>query len=97
MSRHVEIRFASPSCALVSGTRVRELLTNLTGRPPVWSTISRGWVTQPHHARDLVAILEHRGGWEIRVTNPNPCPTLEQPCMPVSEPTGADREAGGLW
>ena len=68
MSRHVEIRFETPTCALVSGYGTREMLTELIGRPPVWATISRGWVVQPHRARDLVAILEHRGGYSITVT-----------------------------
>ena len=68
MSRHVEIRFVTPSCALVNGHGTREMLTELTGRAPVWATISRGWVVQPHLARDLVAILEHRGGYDITVT-----------------------------
>jgi hypothetical protein len=68
MSRHVEIRFVSPSCALVSGYGTREMLTELTGRLPVYATRSRGWAVQPHRARDLVAILEHRGGYEITVT-----------------------------
>jgi hypothetical protein len=45
------------------------MLTELTGRPPVWATVSRGWVVQPHRARDLVAILEHRGGYDVTVTN----------------------------
>jgi hypothetical protein len=70
VSRHVEIRFVSPSCALVSGFGTREVLTELMGgRPPVWATVSRGWVVQPHRARDLIAILDHRGGYDITVTN----------------------------
>jgi hypothetical protein len=69
MSRHIEIRFVSPSCALVTGYGTREMLTELTGRPPVWGTVSRGWVVQPHRARDLIAILEHRGGYDVTVTN----------------------------
>lgn len=69
MSRHVEIRFVTPSCALVNGYGTREMLTELIGRPPVWAATSRGWVVQPHRARDLVAILEHRGGFDITVTS----------------------------
>lgn len=67
--RHVEIRFVSPSCALVSGYGTREMLTELTGRAPVWATRDRAWVTQPHRARDLVAILEFRGGVDIAVSH----------------------------
>ena len=68
MSRQVYIRFIGRSCALVNGGGTRDLLTELMGRPPVWATVSRGWVVQPHRARDLVAILEHRGGYDITVT-----------------------------
>ena len=69
MSRHVEIRFVNPSLALVNGHGTREMLAELIGRPPVWATVSKGWVVQPHRARDLCAILEHRGGYDITVTN----------------------------
>jgi hypothetical protein len=69
VSRHVDIRFINESLALVSGYGTREMLTELMGRPPVWATVSRGWVVQPHRARDLVAILEHRGGYDVTVTN----------------------------
>ena len=68
MSRHVEIRFVSPSCALVNGYGTREMLTELTGRPPVWATVSRGWSVQPNRARDLIAALENHGGYDITVT-----------------------------
>lgn len=69
MSRHVEIRFVTPSLALVNGYGTREMLTELMGRVPVWATKSRGWVVQPARARDLVAALEHRGGFDITVRN----------------------------
>ena len=68
MSRRVGFRFLTPSCALVNGYGTREMLTELTGRPPVWAATSRGWVIQPHRARDLIAILEHRGGFDITIT-----------------------------
>jgi hypothetical protein len=68
VSRPVEIRFVSPSLALVNGHGTREMLIELTNRPPVWATRSRGWVVQPHRARDLIAILEHRG-YDVTVTN----------------------------
>jgi hypothetical protein len=69
MSRHVQIRFVTPSLALVNGYGSREMLTELGGRPPVWATISKGWVTTPSRARDLVAILEHRGGYDVTVSH----------------------------
>lgn len=96
MTRHVEIRFVSPSCALVSGPGTREMLTELLGgRPPVWATKSRGWVVQPHRARDLVAILEHRGGWDVTITN------AEELFNALNSSTAKRRCAvhqdGGLW
>ena len=69
MSRHVYFRFLNASCALVNGHGTREMLTEMMGRPPVWATVSRGWVVQPRRARDLVANLEHRGGYDVTVTN----------------------------
>lgn len=88
--RGVEIRFLTPSCALVNGPGTRELITEMTGRPPVWATVSRGWVVQPHRARDLVAILEHRGGWDITLTNEQPQPATVHGCA-QSDP------GRGLW
>ena len=70
MSRRVlTITFETPSCALVRGYGSRELLTELRkGRPPVWATRDRAWVTQPATARDLIAVAELRG-YEIVVTS----------------------------
>ena len=67
MTRHVEIRFVTPSLALVNGPGTRQMRIELGGRP-LWATISRGWVTTPARARDLVAVLEYRGGFDISVT-----------------------------
>lgn len=41
----------------------------MTGHAPVRATRSRGWVVQPHRARDLIAILDHRGGFNVTVTS----------------------------
>lgn len=60
-ARVVRFVFETRSCAVVSGYGSRELITELRGRPPVWSTLSRGWVVQPQTARDLIAICEARG------------------------------------
>lgn len=69
MSRRVlMISFETPSCALVCGHGSRELLTELRGgRPPVWATRSRAWVTQPATAKDLIAVAETRG-YDIVIT-----------------------------
>ncbi len=61
MSRRLYVTLVNASCAYVNGPGSRDLLTELRGRPPVWATISRAWVTTPRTARDLVAIAEHRG------------------------------------
>jgi hypothetical protein len=61
VSRHLTITLVTPSCAYVNGYGSRDLLTELRGRPPIWGTRSRAWVTTPTVARDLVAIAEHRG------------------------------------
>ena len=69
MSRHVEVEFVNRNLALVRGYGTRELLTELTGRPPVREVRSRAWVTTPDRARSLVALLEYRGVKDIAVIN----------------------------
>ena len=66
--KRAEIQFATPSCAYVRGYGTRERLTEMRGRPPVWSTLERAWVCQPSTARDLIAILEMRG-YEVVVSD----------------------------
>lgn len=68
MSRHVEIEFVNQNLALVRGYGTRELLTELSGRPPVREVRSRAWVTTPDRARSLVALLEYRGVRDITIT-----------------------------
>lgn len=59
--RRLEVEFVTPSCAYVRGYGSRELLTELRGRPPVWSSLGRAWSVQPTFARDLLAIAQARG------------------------------------
>ena len=47
--------------AVVTGWGSRELLVEMRGRQPTWSSRPRGWAVQPHTARDLVALAEIRG------------------------------------
>jgi hypothetical protein len=61
VSQHLTVTLVTPSCAYVTGFGSRDLLTELRGRPPVYATRVRAWVTTPTVARDLVAIAEHRG------------------------------------
>jgi hypothetical protein len=53
-------------CAYVRGHGARELLTSLRGRPPVYATKHRAWVTTETTARDLVALAELRD-YEVTV------------------------------
>lgn len=64
---HIDIKIESPSCAMVSGYGARELIQAITKRSPVWATVSRAWVMQTHHLRDLVAACEVRG-WDVTIT-----------------------------
>ena len=60
--------FDNDSCAFLSGHGSRELLTDLRGRPPVWSTLTRAWVTTPKTLRDAIAVAETRG-YEVIVSD----------------------------
>ena len=76
--RWLRVRFVTPSCAYVSGWGSRELLSELVGRPPVWSNSERAHVAQPSTARDAVAAAEARG-WSVVVegqSRPRPAPEL---------------------
>jgi hypothetical protein len=57
--------------AFVSGYGSREMLTELRGRPPVWSSLTRAWVTQPRTAKDLIAVAESRG-YLVSVSHEDP-------------------------
>ena len=46
--------------SLVRGPGARELVITVTGRPPVWSSIRRGFSVQEKTARDVVAAAELR-------------------------------------
>ena len=59
--KRVEVEFVTPACAYVRKYLTGEMFTELGGRPPVWSSLARAWVTQPHVARDLLAVAESRG------------------------------------
>jgi hypothetical protein len=50
-----------------AGPNVRALYVSLVGRPPVYNTRTRRWVTVPKRARDLVALAESRG-YDVVVT-----------------------------
>lgn len=81
-------------CAYVSGHGSRELLTELRGRPPLWSSLSRAWATTARTARDLVAVAESRG-YEVIVEHdltgatsvaPDPAPESTIPATSIEDP-----------
>lgn len=68
--------YVNKNCAYVSGYGSRELLTDLRGgRPPVWSSIGRAWVTTPTTAGDFIAIAERRGA-VVEVFEGDPLPEV---------------------
>jgi hypothetical protein len=69
VTRRLTIKVENKHCALVNGYGSRDMLTELLGKPPLWSTISRSWVTTERTAKDLVAVAERRG-FDILVTGP---------------------------
>jgi hypothetical protein len=74
MSARYAVVFVNPNCAYVSGYGSRELLTDLRGgRPPVWSSIGRAWVTTSTTAGDFIAIAERRGA-VVEVSEGDPLP-----------------------
>jgi hypothetical protein len=69
--RRLRVTFENKHCAYVSGYGSRDLLTELRGRPPIWSTLSRAWVTTERTARDLIAVAESRG-YEVLLGGKDP-------------------------
>lgn len=68
--------YVNENCAYVSGYGSRELLTDLRGgRPPVWSSIGRAWVTTPTTAGDFIAVAERRGS-VVEVSEGDPLPEV---------------------
>lgn len=72
-ARTVSVVFINDNCAYVSGYLTREAITDLRGRPPVWSSMGRAWVTTPRTARDLIAVFE-RQGRDVAITHADPLP-----------------------
>jgi len=95
MARRLEVEVESELCAFVRGYGSRDLLTELRGRPPIWSTRSRAWVTTARTARDVVAVAESRG-WDVVVTGVNPVPASGG--TPGTTSPGEHPDPGrGLW
>lgn len=60
----LEVCPVNRNLTVVRGWFARDLLTELTGRAPLWLSISRGWCTTPKVAADLIAAAERRG-WTV--------------------------------
>lgn len=67
MKRRVLSVVIGDNWAEFSGPGSRELYVNLAGRPPVYNTRTKSWVTVPKRAKDLVALAETRG-YDVVVT-----------------------------
>lgn len=66
--------YVNAACAYIRGHGSRELLMELRGgRAPVWSSLGRGWVVQPHTASDFIAVAESRGRL-VEVSQDDPLP-----------------------
>jgi hypothetical protein len=69
MSRPVlEVELCGPG-SLVRGFGSRELVEEITGRPPVWIPRLRGWSCQERTARNVVALAESKN-YDVVITGP---------------------------
>ncbi|MCH1867075.1 hypothetical protein [Nocardioides sp. CFH 31398] len=86
--------------SLVRGHGSRELVTEVTGRPPMWRTLARGWSVQEHTARDVVALAERRN-YDIVVLGPRATRQRRQDDRQVFSPEHLTPtpmpESEGLW
>jgi hypothetical protein len=99
--RRLELVKINDNCVEFTGYGARELHTQSAGRPPVWNTRTRRWVTSPRRVPNLVALAELRG-WEVLldkalqedfVVTPSGLPDSKT-AMPVFEQADPGR---GLW
>lgn len=59
--RKIFVTPVNDNLSVVAGWGSKDLIVELRGRVPAWSSRPRGWAVQPHTARDLVALAEIRG------------------------------------
>ena len=101
MSRpHLSIELAGCG-SLVRGYGSRDLVEEVSGRPPVWMSRLRGWSIQEWTARKVVALAETRG-YDITIIEARspaartPAPQPPAPDFSQREFKQAEPEAG-LW
>lgn len=92
--RTLELAYVTDSCVEFKGYGTRELHVEIAGRPPVWNTRTRRWVTSPRRAGDLMALATTKG-YAVRVLGDErrrgtPPPTIDQP-------TPVDINDAALW
>ena len=63
-SPRIEVCEVNRNLTVIRGWFARDLYEEVTGRPPLWLSISRGWCASPRTAADLVAAAERRG-WTV--------------------------------
>ena len=61
MSRRLTMTSVNAYLTVIAGYGSRDLLAELRGRPPLWSSRPRGWATTPEIAADVAALAERRG------------------------------------
>ena len=92
--RTVEIEIESAVCAYVRGRAAHDLLIELRGRRPMWSSIRKAYVVQEHTARDLAALAQVRR-MEVIVTAAEPEPVPET--IPAAAEVVTVETEAGLW
>jgi len=95
MRPHADITIVNRHCTHTRGPGIRTALVELTGRAPVFSTISRAWVCSERTARHLlIPYLENRG-YDLTITRPRAAAQI----VPEVAPAAAERPdpGAGLW
>lgn len=92
--RRIKVVIEGPHAAFVSGWGSRELLMELRGRAPMYSSTARAWATTERVAGDVIAAAERRG-WMVDVESY----VAMKVTTPTSRSSGGDLlvEDGGLW
>ncbi|MCD4525230.1 hypothetical protein [Nocardioides sp. cx-173] len=100
--KRLEIVHINQNCVEFGGYSVRELHTQSAGRPPVWNTRTRRWVTSPRRLDDLVALAERRG-YAVEITGAPASRSSSAPRVDVAfnPPVGLNDDqpdpGRGLW
>ncbi|WP_157514905.1 hypothetical protein [Nocardioides sp. J54] len=91
----LQAAFVTPACAYLRGWGSRELLTEITGRAPVFGARVRAWHAQPPTARDAIAEAEERG-WVVEIVTEEHLLRLAGADLEEIQAAAAERR-GELW